>query len=80
VTGDREPWTITWQLDTSAISTLMRDDAGITAWLASTDSKDRIVTCAIARGEILVGTERLAFGRRRTILQRRAARVFATLP
>ncbi|MDQ1474152.1 MAG: hypothetical protein QOJ99_5632 [Bryobacterales bacterium] len=40
---------------------------------------DQVVTCAIARGEILFGIERLVAGRRRTELEAKAAIVFAAL-
>ena len=47
-------------LDTSAISHLMREDARMTSWLSSLPGEDRVVTCTIARGEILFGLGRLA--------------------
>ena len=50
------------------------------AWLASLGRDDQLVTCSIARGEILFGIERLAAGRRRTELAAKAASVFCALP
>lgn len=67
-------------LDTNAISALMRADTALASWLSSLGADERVVTCAIVRGEILFGIERLAPGRRRTELEGKAARVFAALP
>jgi Predicted nucleic acid-binding protein, contains PIN domain len=50
------------------------------SWLSSIGVDDRVVTCTIARGEILFGLERLAPGRRRTELEGKAAKLFAVLP
>lgn len=75
-----EPSQVTYLLDTSAISALMRADARMASWLSSIGADDRVVVCAIARGEILFGIERLAPGRRRTDLEDKAANVFAVLP
>ena len=67
-------------LDTNAISALMRADARMETWLSSIGPEDRLVMCAITRGEILFGLERLAPGRRRTELEEKARQVFAVLP
>ena len=67
-------------LDTSAISALMRTDVRMASWLASIGVDDRVVVCAISRGEILFGLERLAPGRRRTGLEMKATKLFAVLP
>ena len=58
----------------------MRADTAMAIWLSSVGSDDRVVSCAIARGEILFGIERLASGRRRTELEGKAAKIFAALP
>ncbi len=58
----------------------MRADSGTAAWLATVGPDDQVVTCTIARGEILFGVERLAPGRRRTELATKAAGIFAALP
>jgi predicted nucleic acid-binding protein len=75
-----EPGIVIYLLDTSAISALMREDTGMAFWLSTAGSEDRVVTCTIARGEILFGIERLASGRRRTDLEAKATRVLAALP
>lgn len=67
-------------LDTSVISVLMKADPTLSTWVASLRSDDRLVTCTIARGEILFGIRRLAEGRRRSELENRAHRVLASLP
>ena len=67
-------------LDTNAISAVMRADARMASWLSSIGADDRVVTCTIARGEILFGLERLAPGRRRTDLEGKAGKLFAALP
>ena len=67
-------------LDTSVISALMRADPGMATWLSSIGADDRVVTCTIARGEILFGLERLAPGRRRTELEGKAQKLFGAIP
>ena len=67
-------------LDTSVISSLMRADARMATWISSIGAGDRVVTCTIARGEILFGLERLAPGRRRTELEEKARKLFAVVP
>jgi hypothetical protein len=54
-------------------------DAGIASWLSLVRPDDRVVTCAIARGEILFGVGRLPQGRRRNDLEAKALNLFATL-
>lgn len=49
-------------------------------WLQSVGPDNRLVTCTIARGEILYGLGRLAEGRRRAELEHKAQKLFATLP
>jgi len=60
---------VTYLLDTNAISDLMRASPQIENWMAGLDQVDRVVTCAIVRGEILFGIARLPQGRRRTELE-----------
>ena len=60
---------MTFVLDANAISDLMRGDTRIESWMAGLDQADRVVTCAIVRGEILFGIGRLAPGQRRTELE-----------
>jgi len=50
------------------------------SWLSSIGADDRVVICTISRGEILFGLERLAPGRRRGELEKRAVSLFAVLP
>ncbi len=71
---------VTFLLDTSAISALMRAESPMALWLASVGPDDQVIICAIVRGEILFGIERLAPGRRRTELEGRAGKLFAILP
>ena len=58
----------------------MRADTRMASWLSSIGADDRVAICAIARGEILFGLERLAPGRRRTELEGKAGKLFAVLP
>ena len=60
---------MTYLLDTNAISDLMRSAQAIENWMAGLDRGDRVVTCTIARGEILFGIARLPAGRQRTELE-----------
>jgi len=53
---------VIYLLDTNAISALMRADTALASWLSSLGADERVVTCAIVRGEILFGIERLAPG------------------
>jgi predicted nucleic acid-binding protein len=60
---------VTYLLDTSAISDLMRADQRVERWLAELEPTDRVVVCTIARREILFGISRLPEGRRKSELQ-----------
>lgn len=60
---------MTYLLDTNAISELMRADPRVEKWMAGLSERDRIVTCAIVRGEILFGISRLPVGTRRAELE-----------
>src|SRR5260370_13588740 len=60
---------MTYLLDTNAISDLMRGSARIENWISGLPHADRLVTCAIVRGEILFGIGRLPKGKRRTELE-----------
>jgi predicted nucleic acid-binding protein len=62
------------------ISALMREDERALNWLSSLSVDDRVLTCPIARGEILYGIARLAPGRRRWELESKAATIFFSLP
>ena len=67
-------------LDTNALSDLIRADPRMTGWVSSLRDDDRLVTCTIVRGEILFGIARLAQGRRRGELERKAEKLFAVVP
>ena len=67
-------------LDTNSISRLMREDAEMAAWLGSVRDEDHVVTCTIARGEVLFGINRLTPGHRRSELELKAQQLFAALP
>ena len=58
----------------------MREDARMKVWLSSIGPDDKVVICAIVRGEILFGLGKLAEGRRRVELETKAQRLFAALP
>jgi predicted nucleic acid-binding protein len=60
---------VTYLLDTNAISELMRADLRVEKWMAGLNERDRIVTCAIVRGEILFGISRVPAGSRRAELE-----------
>jgi predicted nucleic acid-binding protein len=49
-------------------------------WLSSVGPDDNICTCAITRGEVLFGIERLDAGRRRTELEDKANRLLSVIP
>src|SRR5262245_28037636 len=63
--------------DTNTVSAVMADHPKIKARLAQ--QPGTIVTCAIVRGEIRYGLERLPIGKRRANLEAKANTVFATL-
>ena len=71
---------MTYLLDTSAVSSLMRSEARMANWLSSLGPDDNVSTCVITRGEVLFGIERLAAGRRRTELEDKASRLFTVIP
>ena len=66
--------------DKLGLDTVYIQDARMATWLSSIGADDRVVTCTIARGEILFGLERLAPGRRRTKLDGKARQLFAAVP
>lgn len=71
---------MTFLLDTTAFSDLMREHPKVDARLASLASTDRAVICPLVRGEIRYGIERLPQSKRRQDLEAKAARLFAVLP
>jgi tRNA(fMet)-specific endonuclease VapC len=64
-------------LDTNTVSEVMADHPKVKARLSR--SSGLVVTCAIVRGEIRYGLERLPIGKRRTNLEAKASAVFASL-
>jgi len=70
---------VIYLLDTNAISDLMRGSLRIENWMAGLDRRDRVVTCAIVRGEILFGIARLPSGRRRAELEETSRQFLAAL-
>jgi predicted nucleic acid-binding protein len=71
---------VTYLLDTNAISDLMRAVPRIEKWIAGLGQADRVVTCTIARGEILFGIARLAPGKRRTELEVTSRQFLTAIP
>jgi predicted nucleic acid-binding protein len=67
-------------LDTNAISDLMWEHPQITTRLRAASGSDRIVTYVIVRGEILHGLLRMPAGKRKNLLEIKAAAVFASIP
>jgi tRNA(fMet)-specific endonuclease VapC len=59
---------------------LMREDEALSLWLLSLSENDIVMTCPIARGEILYGIGRFAQGRRRWELEAKASQIFFSLP
>jgi tRNA(fMet)-specific endonuclease VapC len=67
-------------LDTNAFSDLMRKHSKLGARMSSLAPADRVVICAIVRGEIRYGIEQLPQGRRRQNLDSQARPLFAVIP
>jgi len=67
-------------LDTNAFSDLMREHPKVDAHLASASPAERVMICAVMRGEIRYGIERLPQGRQRQELEAKATKLFAILP
>ncbi len=67
-------------LDTNAFSDLMRKHSRVEGRMSSLPVVDRVVICPVVRGEILYGIEQLPQSRRRQILERQAAPLFAIIP
>ena len=68
-------------LETSTCSFLMACVPYVTAHFDSlSDRNDYLFTCAIVRGEILYGIQRLPIGRRRQVSESQAINLFEELP
>jgi predicted nucleic acid-binding protein len=70
---------VIYLLDTTAFSALMRRAQSVRARIANLSSNDRVLICAIIRGEILYGLSRLAQGKRRQGLEAEATALFNEL-
>jgi tRNA(fMet)-specific endonuclease VapC len=68
---------MTFILDTTTLSALMRRDLRVRARTASLSPSDRVVICTITRGEVLYGLIRLPQSRRRSVLEAEAVRIFS---
>lgn len=68
---------MTYLLDTTTFSALMRRDAKVRRRFGVLAPEDRMVICTITRGEVLYGLERLPQGRRRRNLEAEAHHWFA---
>jgi|SRR5581483_11236834 len=71
---------MTYVLDTTIISELMRSNSVVRSHISVLPPSDRLVVCPITRGEILYGLERLPRGKRRRTLEAEAALLFASIP
>jgi len=71
---------VTYLLDTTSFSAMMRRNAAIRARASALAPTDRAVICVITRGEVLYGLARLPQGKRRNDLETEAIRVFRELP
>ncbi len=58
----------------------MKADARMIGWMAALAETDRVVSCAVVRGEILYGIGKLDEGRRRTELESQAEALFRAVP
>lgn len=66
-------------LDSNGIRDLMDDHPRVVARLSATRAPDTVAACAIVRGEVMFGIERLPAGKRRDRLAHRATAVFASV-
>jgi predicted nucleic acid-binding protein len=71
---------VTFLLDTSAFSDLIREHPQTEARLAALSPTDRVITCTVVRGEILFGIARLPHGRRKRELEGKTSKLFAAIP
>lgn len=67
-------------LDTNAVSDLAGENARVIARLSALAPTDRVLTCAVVRGELLYGLRRLPPGQRRSDLERKVIGVLGGLP
>jgi len=67
---------VTYLLDTTTFSALMRRDTKVRARVAALAPTDRVAICTITRGEVLYGLVRLPEGKRRSALEAEAMYLF----
>ena len=67
---------MTYLLDTTTFSALMRRDTKVRARVAALAPTDRVAICTITRGEVLYGLVRLPEGKRRSALEAEAMYLF----
>ena len=67
---------MTYLLDTTTFSALMRRDTKVRARVAALAPTDRVAICTITRGEVLYGLVRLPEGKRRSALEAAAMYLF----
>lgn len=67
-------------LETTTCSRIMANNPNVMRHLDALAESDYPFTCAIVKGEILFGIERLSRGRRRQDLEHKANRLFSALP
>jgi len=67
---------VTYLLDTTTFSALMRRDTKVRARVAALAPTDRVAICTITRGEVLYGLVRLPEGKRRSALEAAAMYLF----
>lgn len=70
---------MTFLLDTTTFSDLMREHPKVEARVAGLALTDRVVICCVVRGEIRYGIDRLPPGKRPADLETKAARLFAAV-
>ena len=68
---------MTFLLDTTTFSALMRRNLRVQAKARALVSTDSAIICTITRGEVLFGLSRLSQGKRRSDLETDARRIFS---
>ena len=71
---------MTYLLDTTAFSDLMREHPKMDARLAGLPPEDRVVICSVVLGEIRYGIGRLPQGKQRQDLEAKADRLLVVTP
>ena len=71
---------MTYLLDTSAFTGLMKEDPHVRAWLSALNPEDHVVICTIVEGEVIYGIAKLTEGKRRSELREKAHTLFEAIP